>query len=150
MNWPQEGVICEQPTGCQMKAQAEETDPTVLTCWKDIANYLGKGVRTVQRWEQEFGLPVRRPNGIAHKSAVIAYARDLDTWLESRWSQRSGRHSSHTSGSASNLDDLIRTAHQLRNTHDSLMRETRVALAALVANCSELTSMKYPRPSKID
>ena len=150
MNWPLKGLICEQQTGVRMRAEAEQTDSTVLTCWKDIANYLGKGVRTVQRWEQEFGLPVRRPKGIAHKSAVIAYARDLDAWLESRWSQRTGHHGAHTAGAASNLDDLIRTAQELRNTHDNLMRETRVALAALVANCCELTSTKYPRRAKID
>lgn len=62
-----------------------------LTCWKDIASYLGKGVRTVQRWEQEFGLPVRRPNGISHKSPVAADPRDLDLWLKSRWSVRTER-----------------------------------------------------------
>ena len=133
-----------------MRAESEKTDSTVLTCWKDIANYLGKGVRTVQRWEQEFGLPVRRPKGIAHKSAVIAYARDLDDWLESRWTQRNGHRHAHTVGASSNLDDLIRTAQELRTTHDSLMRETRAALAALVVNCYELTSTKYPRRAKVD
>jgi hypothetical protein len=34
-----------------------------LTTWKEVAAYLGKGVRTVQRWEAELGLPVRRPKG---------------------------------------------------------------------------------------
>lgn len=145
MKWRLEELICVQHTGCPMKGQAEQTDPTVLTCWKDIANYLGKGVRTVQRWEQEFGLPVRRPKGVTHKSAVVAYARDLDAWLDSRWSQRNGHHSAHTTGAGSSLDDLIRTAKELRTTHDSLMRETRAALAALVANCTELTSPKFPR-----
>jgi hypothetical protein len=37
-------------------------------------------VRTVQRWEQELGLPVRRPRGKS-RSAVIALAADLDEWL---------------------------------------------------------------------
>jgi hypothetical protein len=31
-----------------------------LTNWKEIAQYLDKGIRTVQRWEQQMGLPVRR------------------------------------------------------------------------------------------
>jgi hypothetical protein len=35
---------------------------TLLSCWKDIASYMYSGVRTVQRWEQHVGLPVRRPN----------------------------------------------------------------------------------------
>jgi DNA-binding transcriptional regulator YiaG len=46
-------------------------DSTVLSSWKDIAQYLGKGVRTVQRWERHLGLPVRRPTGATQKSAVV-------------------------------------------------------------------------------
>ena len=36
-----------------------------LDSWKEIAAYLGRGVRTVQRWEREEGLPVHR---LAHES----------------------------------------------------------------------------------
>lgn len=60
-----------------------------LTCWKDIANYLGKGVRTVQRWEHDSGLPVSRPNS-RRKSVVFASPEDLDAWISKRsgnWSQ---------------------------------------------------------------
>lgn len=52
----------------------------VLNSWKEIAAYMGRGVRTVQRWEQELGLPVRRPRG-KERSAVIALKSDLDRWL---------------------------------------------------------------------
>jgi DNA-binding transcriptional regulator YiaG len=52
----------------------------VLNSWKEIATYMGRGVRTVQRWERELGLPVRRPRGKS-RSAVIALAADLDQWL---------------------------------------------------------------------
>jgi DNA-binding transcriptional regulator YiaG len=45
-----------------------------------VAAYLGRGVRTVQRWEQELGLPVRRPRGKS-RSAVIAFKPELDKWL---------------------------------------------------------------------
>ena len=56
----------------------------VLNSWKEVANYLGRGVRTVQRWEQELSLPVRRPRGKS-RSAVIAFKTELDLWLhESR------------------------------------------------------------------
>jgi len=65
---------------------SEET--TVLSSWKDIARYMGKGVRTVQRWERHLGLPVRRPNGASHKSAVLLNRNDLDTWLATRFSAR--------------------------------------------------------------
>ena len=58
-----------------------------LTSWKEIAQYLGKGVRTVQRWERTFGLPVRRP--AAHsKGIVFALAEDLDSWLHQQHEQQ--------------------------------------------------------------
>ena len=31
-----------------------------LDSWKEIAGYLKRDVRTVQRWERDFGLPVQR------------------------------------------------------------------------------------------
>lgn len=52
----------------------------VLNSWKEVASYLGRGVRTVQRWEQELSLPVRRPRGKS-RSAVIAFKTELDVWL---------------------------------------------------------------------
>lgn len=54
----------------------------LLNSWKEIAVYLNRGVRTVQRWEAEFGLPVRRPAG-KRRSAVIALRSELDQWLRS-------------------------------------------------------------------
>ena len=56
------------------------TNGDVLNSWKEIATYVGRGVRTVQRWEQELHLPVRRPRG-KHRSAVIALKQDIDLWL---------------------------------------------------------------------
>lgn len=54
----------------------------ILSGWKDIANYLGKGVRTVQRYERELGLPVRRPSGKS-KGSVITTQPELDGWVAS-------------------------------------------------------------------
>ncbi len=54
----------------------------ILTGWKDIAKYLGCGVRTVQRWEK-LSLPVRRPTKGA-RSAVMAISEELDAWLKRR------------------------------------------------------------------
>ncbi len=55
--------------------------PDVLNSWKEIACYLNRGVRTVQRWESELGMPVRRPRGKS-RSAVIALRTELDEWLK--------------------------------------------------------------------
>ncbi len=52
----------------------------LLNGWKEIAFYLGRGVRTAQRWEQQSGCPVRRRKG-APRSAVFAFAEELDGWV---------------------------------------------------------------------
>ncbi len=50
-----------------------------LDSWKEIAAHLKRDVRTVQRWEQDEGLPVRRH---LHKKlgSVYAYKAELDAW----------------------------------------------------------------------
>lgn len=54
-----------------------------LDSWKEIAAFLHRQVRTVQRWEQSEGLPVRRHEH-ASKSSVYAYASELERWLKNR------------------------------------------------------------------
>ena len=53
----------------------------LLSGWKEIANYLHRGVRTVQRWEL-IGLPVHRVKS-KRLGPVIAFAEDLDVWARS-------------------------------------------------------------------
>jgi hypothetical protein len=114
------------------------TIDAVLTCWKDIANYLGKGVRTVQRWEQLYGLPVRRPMGAGAKGAVIAHTADLMVWLESNWLERKDRHGRvEPTASDQSVDDLIRTSVRLRTYHRDLTLETANALKTLAARCAQ-------------
>jgi hypothetical protein len=55
--------------------------PKFLSGWKDISSYLGKGVRTVQRYERELGLPVRRPASKS-RAAVVATKIELDAWIQ--------------------------------------------------------------------
>src|ERR1041385_1511743 len=50
-----------------------------LDSWKAIAAYLGRGVRTVQRWEREEGLPVHR---LTHRSEERRVGKEC----RSRWS----------------------------------------------------------------
>ncbi len=54
-----------------------------LGSWKEIAAYLDRGVRTVQRWERDEGLPVQR---LPHerRGTVYAYRHELDAWWKSR------------------------------------------------------------------
>lgn len=54
---------------------------SALTSWKEIAQYLARGIRTVQRWEAELGLPVRRPGG-KKRGGVMALPSEIDEWLK--------------------------------------------------------------------
>ena len=54
-----------------------------LRSWKEIAQHMGASVRTVQRWERELSLPVRRIE--ARRGAVVfAFPAELENWLRSR------------------------------------------------------------------
>jgi hypothetical protein len=121
-------------------------DPAVLSCWKDIAKYLGKGVRTVQRWEREFELPVRRPKGANRKSAVAAHPRDLDAWLTSRWALRAAKETAEPLETETELVSLktvikerIHTARALREHQGHLIHELSATMQMLIQNCDLLS-----------
>ena len=61
-------------------APAVRSSPAILNSWKEIATYLGRGVRTVQRWEHELSLPVHRI-GNGKRSPVYALIPQLKFWL---------------------------------------------------------------------
>jgi hypothetical protein len=52
----------------------------IIKSWKDIASYLGVGIRTAQRWTRERGLPVKQP-GATRRTAVLAISDEIDQWL---------------------------------------------------------------------
>jgi CheY-like chemotaxis protein len=52
----------------------------ILHSWKEIAAYLGRGVRTIQRYETQLGFPIRRP-ARKDRSAVMAFTDEIDQWL---------------------------------------------------------------------
>jgi hypothetical protein len=66
--------------GKRSAAEKEIVQTEILSGWKDIARYLRKGVRTVQRYEIELGLPIRRPSGKS-AGAVLATKAELDAWV---------------------------------------------------------------------
>ena len=132
-----------------MSASITPQQPELLTSWKEIALYLGKGVRTVQRWELQYALPVRRPNERA-KGIVHATRRELDRWLASQWSQRP-RESAHVS----HLDDVqfealhagMKDAALLRARSRILLEDMKSSLKTFQAQCEVLTrNINLPSP----
>ncbi|HEX3986077.1 MAG TPA: hypothetical protein VHX13_05635 [Acidobacteriaceae bacterium] len=127
-----------------MNFNSVATRPAVLTSWKDIAQYMGKGVRTVQRWEQDFGLPIRRPLGF-DKKAILARPADLDAWVALRCTSRSfspapappdrrpgdGSFPRASLGALSALNAQIQTARMLQATNLELMNGMHSALHRL-------------------
>ena len=59
---------------------AGKSSPTLLNSWKEIALYLGRGVRSAQRWERELRLPVHR-TGTGKRSPVYTLVPELNFWL---------------------------------------------------------------------
>ena len=55
----------------------------ILNGWKEIAGYVARDIRTVERWEKQRGLPVRRVPG-AGRATVYARISELEQWLASK------------------------------------------------------------------
>src|SRR5260370_33098866 len=71
------------PSGATPGPKGSSLPDRKLVSWKEIASYLGREVRTVQRWERTEALLV---HGHEHekRSTVYAYASELDEWFKSR------------------------------------------------------------------
>lgn len=76
-----------ESTGTRDQVTVENAPSRALTSWKEVASYIGKSVRTVQRWEAELGLPIRRPNP-GDRNVVVAIPAELDRWLLRRLTPR--------------------------------------------------------------
>jgi TolB-like protein/Flp pilus assembly protein TadD len=62
-----------------------------LDSWKEIASYLRRDVRTVQRWEKKESLPVYRHQH-DKLGSVYAFRPELDAWFSSRLQATSAGH----------------------------------------------------------
>ena len=67
-----------------MSTNAKQESPLQarLDSWKSVAGYLNRSCRTVQRWNREYGLPIRHLGG--EKGSIFAYPHELDDWLRGR------------------------------------------------------------------
>jgi len=109
----------------------------LLNTWKEIAAYLGRGVRTVQRWEA-VGLPVRRLRSSRH-APVVADVRDIDNWLES--AQAHGftiRQSSEHLLLRGGLNASVQQAKLLRSELVLLRAARRTSQAKLISTIERL------------
>jgi hypothetical protein len=108
--------------------------PQFFSGWKDIAGYLGKGVRTVQRYEIELGLPVRRPAGKSSGS-VVATKAELDAWVSASPIREAFHLTRVTAGLVTSTADDIKNGvlemRSLRNQMVDLRTELRNSVQLL-------------------
>ena len=72
------------------RPSATESVSDRLDSWKEIAAFLQRDVRTVQRWEKQAGLPVYR-HAQSRLRTAYAYRSELDAWWRA---QRATLHAS--------------------------------------------------------
>lgn len=77
-----------------------------LNGWKEIAAHFGKGVRTVQRWEAELGLPVHRL-GRGTGEILYAFVPELDAWEASAAAVKPSRNPAKPAGSRADVVDAV-------------------------------------------
>jgi TolB-like protein/Flp pilus assembly protein TadD len=71
-----------QPSAPEGGGAAQPTERR-LESWGEIATYLHREIRTVQRWERNLGLPVHRLR-VGKQASVFAYPSELDKWFKER------------------------------------------------------------------
>lgn len=124
----------------------QEPAPVVFTSWKEIAAYLGRGIRTVQRWELLLGLPVHRPN-LKAKGIVRASKKELDLWVASQWSPAPSKTPKEAAkNSVCALHRNIETARQLRQKHVELILQLHNSLHAVSESCKQWTEHVRQKP----
>ncbi len=92
-----------------------------LNSWKEIAAYLGRGVRTVQRWERDLGLPIHRESEHL-RSPVYALTAELDEWIRRGTGARKPKHSAEITSKM--VRNAAIFAQNLEQTQQRLQRLT--------------------------
>ena len=122
----------------------------ILNGWEEIANYLGKGVRTVQRYESELRLPVRRRRRRKSGGSVFASKAELDGWVIASPIREVFRLPYPTVDKASTLEEFRRHIEELRRLREEaaqLRGELRVSLQVLRASIQALSEQQDPPSS---
>jgi hypothetical protein len=107
----------------------------ILSGWKDIANYLGKGIRTVQRYEGDLRLPVRRPAGRA-RGSVVATKQEIDSWIAASPIRERSKSGVTDTGPVLSMETMKKRIEEMVRLR-SQMRELRVDLRDSLSVLSE-------------
>lgn len=119
-----------------------------LTSWKEIAQYMRSGVRTVQRYERELGLPVRRPTGKS-RGAVMATRAEIDAWvaaapIHETFELSRAATNSRALAYAAKMERNMEAMGKLREQLNQLRKENRAATDLLLKKVASLHSVMPP------
>ena len=103
-----------------------------MESWKEIAAYLNRDVRTVQRWEKREGLPVHRHQH-DRLGSIFAFKSEIDEW----WQRRS------------TSPTIESDAEEVEPVEDSDIPEPEVAPAATSASAEVRPSHQMRRGSRL-
>src|SRR5690349_3523745 len=71
--------MSDEPPGLVTSTISNNAPPQqILRSWREVAHYLHRGVRTVQRWEKALHLPVHR---VTTGGEIFAFTTELDAWF---------------------------------------------------------------------
>jgi len=116
----------------------------LLNSWKDVANYLGWSIRTVQRREKN-GLPVRRI-GTGPRSSVVAYVAEIDQWLKSlRMGSEPNLPPDVLQG---RIQSPIERSRVLRRESRRLLHRRRVIQLQLLTNLTSIRNIRVVLPPR--
>jgi hypothetical protein len=118
----------------------------MLSSWKEIAHFFGKGVRTVQRWEKTLDLPIHRPPG-APSNVVLARTSDLEEWMH-RGSVRTEMQDDAATETVASLSGLEREVSRLASLH-GVAAESADVTASVDERVSALTDTVAQVNSKL-
>lgn len=105
-----------------MVRQLVDGAPQVLNSWKEIATFLDRGVRTVQRWERELNLPVHRI-GQGKRAPVFANISELRFWMSTSGYNRQDAVAPATKSTSSSRSTAIENSRRLMITARELTQQ---------------------------
>jgi hypothetical protein len=106
----------------------------ILDSWKEIAVFLRRGVRTVQRWEATEGLPVRRHDHLK-RGSVYALRSDVALWVRTRQlGQKPPAHRFPMHCSCELRNQVAQQRHMIHELADQL----QIQLASVMSSWKQL------------
>lgn len=116
----------------------------ILNSWKEIATYLDRGVRTIQRWHTDLGLPVHKVRNTRH-SSVFAYRAEVDQWLRECAKQSQAEPLNRPVHRQSSVQLSVERTKELASRMLSLVSQQRDGVCAILGTVNRVQALRQKR-----